>query len=267
MIADASAVRNTNNSTGTIQMMQRIDEKIGRWAGPLRIGVALACLAVLGFIALGIARADSPTKAGKVAAPIPVAAVAEVSQWTGCYVGGSVGYGWTRSEATSVFDGEQTLSKDNVLLSPTVGCDVQLGLGAVVGAMADVSWSDLSKAWESGSALDAEWQWFIGARAGVLLQPKTLVYGLVGFTSLDGGLSFDAIDKTSFGDLKGLTLGGGVEHVIGAGWSAKLEYRHIQLGSHTAPSGELDGLVDGTDVDSAAHQLRLGMLYRFGWVK
>ena len=186
---------------------------------------------------------------------LPLGEVAKAGSWTGCYVGASVGYGWTRSEFTTYKNEGANLNLDEVLISPAVGCDIQAS-NLVFGILADVSWSNMSS-----TALDADWQWFAGGRAGFLASPKTLVYGLIGYTALDGGLSFN---KTSPGDLKGLTYGGGIEQLISGGWSLKLEYRYVQFGDDTAQNGVNDGLKDGTDIDTGTHQARFGVVYRFG---
>jgi outer membrane immunogenic protein len=111
---------------------------------------------------------------------------------------------------------------------------------------------------------NTEWQWFVGARAGVLLTPKTLGYALVGYTeTIDGQLAFKSIATTQFKDIAGFTYGGGVEQLLAQGWSIKAEYRYVQFGDETAPNGVKDGLKDGTDVESGAHQVRFGVLKRF----
>lgn len=184
--------------------------------------------------------------------------------WTGFYVGGGVGGAWTKSEFTEQWNGDQSLSKDNLLGTAVAGFDVQPWPGFLVGIMGDITVSDMSKARATGSAMDADWQWFVGVRLGVLPQPKTLVYGYVGYTeAIDGELSFKSNwDKTKW-DIAGLTYGGGVEHIFYGNWAARLEYRYTQLGDHTAPNGVIDGLKDGTDVDSGSHAVRAVVLYRF----
>jgi outer membrane immunogenic protein len=222
--------------------------------------VVAALLLAVGYC-VPVAKADGLPKSGL----LPIGEAVKAGSWTGCYVGGAVGYGWTRSEFTAFGQGETSLSSDDILLSLGVGCDLHIANSSVVlGVMADATWSNLSSAWQSKGAIDAEWQWFVGGRAGFLLTPRTLVYGLAGWTALDGGVTFNLADKTDLGDLKGLTYGGGIEQVISGGWSLKLEYRYIQFGDDTAPNGAIDGLKDGTDIDTGTHQVRIGAVYRFG---
>jgi outer membrane immunogenic protein len=198
------------------------------------------------------AMADGPTKTASILPEIP--GVTTKGGWTGFHVDGSVGYGWGRSEFTPWSGGEGAFNSDNVLLTVGVGWDAQIG-NMVLGVMADVTASDID---------NTEWQWFVGARAGVLVAPKTLVYGLVGYTeTIDGQLAFKSIAVTNFKDIAGLTYGGGIEHLYVQGWSLKAEYRFVQFGDETAPNGVKDGLKDGTDVETGAHQVRFGVSRRF----
>jgi outer membrane immunogenic protein len=76
--------------------------------------------------------------------------------------------------------------------------------------------------------------WSVIGRAGYLVDPVTLVYGLYGYTNTDmdaditlhsiptGSIQFAAYDY----DRDGWTWGGGVEAMIGRDISAKLEYRN-----------------------------------------
>lgn len=223
------------------------------------LGLALAFL--LGAIGIADAGDKGGDKKGPaIAAPQPqyllgpLDEVAKAGGWTGFHVDAAVGYHWTRSEFETQWDGGKTIDADNLLLTAGAGWDAQIG-NVVLGIMADVTASDLD---------NTEWQWFVGARGGVLVSPKTLVYGLVGYTeTIDGQLAFKVIDATRFKDIAGLTYGGGLEHIVAQGWSLKAEYRYVQFGDETAPSGVIDGLKDGTDVESGAHQVRFGISKRF----
>jgi outer membrane immunogenic protein len=216
----------------------------------------IAALIVAAILSVGYcipsARADGPTKTASILPEIP--GVTVKGGWTGFHVDGSVGWGATRSEFETQWDGGKAINADNLLLTGGVGWDAQIG-NMVLGVMADVTASDIN---------DPEWQWFVGARAGMLVTPKTLVYGLVGYTeTIDGQLAFKAIEATKFKDIAGLTYGGGIEHLYVQGWSLKAEYRYVQFGDETAPNGVKDGLKDGTDVESGAHQVRFGVSRRF----
>lgn len=183
--------------------------------------------------------------------------------WSGCWGAANLGYGMQTSQYTA-FDGFTNTSLEeaakDVSYGVGIGCDVQAG-NFVLGAMADMDWTRADgnvAAWDS--------QWAASARAGYLLMPKTLIYGLIGYTKLDGGFVFDQFATTFTTDFRGLTLGGGIEQMLAGGWAIKAEYRWVDLGDATTPVA-IDGLADGTKVDNNLHQVRLGLVYRFGAAK
>lgn len=222
----------------------------------------LAAVAVM-LLAVGYchdARAEGLPKASLV----PIGEIAKSGSWTGFNAYGAVGYGWTKSDFDAVSSGDpNSINANAAMLTGGVGYDVQLS-SFVFGLMADVSWSNLDAAWKAKDALQANGEWFVGARAGILPTTHTLVYGLFGYTEkIDGHLSFTSAATTDLGNLAGLTYGGGIEHIFAAGWAVRAEYRFVQLGHDTAPMGKIDGIADGTTIDTGEHQFRLGVVYHF----
>ncbi len=216
------------------------------------LGAALAALLIPAAMMVSWA-GELPSK-GKIAAPMTSAAAQDNPSWTGFHLDAGVGYGFTRTEFDAVADGTNTLDKQNVLISAGMGWDLQMS-NIVLGVMADVTASHID---------DPRWQWFAGARLGFLATPRTLVYGLVGYTEdIDGKLAFQAAEITSIKDLAGLTAGGGLEHCFGGGWCGKGEYRYVSFGREHAPDGVIDGLVDGSRIDSGEHQVRAVLSKRF----
>lgn len=81
--------------------------------------------------------------------------------------------------------------------------------------------------------------WTIGGRAGYLAGPRTLVYGMVGFSSAQMSMSvgntldgfFEGESDLTVGydsevmTVSGNTFGAGIEHMFLNNWSMKLEYR------------------------------------------
>jgi outer membrane immunogenic protein len=181
--------------------------------------------------------------------------------WTGCWGAANLGYGMQTSQYTTIADATLEEAAKDVSYGVGAGCDGQAG-SFVFGAMADMDWTRAE-----GNVAGWDSQWAAAVRAGALLTPKTLLYGLVGYTKLDGGFSFGTGVNTFSRDMKGLTLGGGVEQMLSGGWAIKAEYRWVDLGDATAPDGVFDGLEDGTKVDNNLHQVRLGLVYRFGALK
>ena len=76
--------------------------------------------------------------------------------------------------------------------------------------------------WEAGNS------WGIGARAGYLVSPRTLIYGIGGFTQLDVRTDLFAGGNASTSDdewTSGYFVGAGVETLLTDNLSLKLEYR------------------------------------------
>lgn len=215
------------------------------------LGAALAALLIPAVMM--VSWAGELPKQGRIAAPMTSAAAQDQPSWTGFHIDAAVGYGFTRTEFEAIgSDGK--LNTENLVGTAGLGYDLQLS-NIVVGLLADVTISDFQ---------DIRGQWFVGARGGVLLTPRTLAYALAGYTEeIDGKLAFQAVDTTKLQDMAGLTLGGGLEHMMSGGWAAKAEYRYVSFGREHAPEGVIDGLVDGSRIDSGEHQVRLGLSKRF----
>lgn len=217
------------------------------------IGAALAALLIPATMTVSWA-GELPTK-GRIAAPMTSAAAQEEpARWTGFYAGLGATYGFSRTEFDAVAAGDDHINTENIGATLGLGYDLQMS-NIVVGLLADVTVSDFQ---------DIRGQWFVGARLGILLTPKLLAYGLAGYTEeIDGKLAFQAIETTNIKDLAGLTLGGGLEHMLGGGWSAKAEYRYVSYGNEHAPDGVADGLVDGSRIESGEHSVRAVLSKRF----
>lgn len=155
--------------------------------------------------------------------------------------------------------------------------------------------------WDNGaSAISAAARikdsWALGARAGWLANPSTLIYVAGGYTeakiNLDASAellpsnnsvyygpytpSILADAETLTGSVSantwkdGYFLGGGVETLLGSNVSAKVEYRYADYGSYSASNGDtfsvydIDGAVTGgVSADKLRNQsVRLVLSYR-----
>ena len=93
---------------------------------------------------------------------------------------------------------------------------------------------------------DLDYSATIGTRFGVLINPTTLIYGLVGYTYLkvDGDLSYmfnskHGMHNVNFAmpdDFEGVTVGGGLQTKISPTTSFKFEYRYTNFESESASS-------------------------------
>jgi outer membrane immunogenic protein len=127
-------------------------------------------------------------------APPPVAAVS----WTGCWISGGGGYGFSRTNRDSRDDVtgvinvlNSTSGSDGWLATAGVGCDYQVASRWVIGAFGDGTWSDISgdhaqRVFGPGEAFvgraKQDWSWAAGARLGYLVSPSFLTYVNAGYT-------------------------------------------------------------------------------------
>jgi opacity protein-like surface antigen len=170
---------------------------------------------------------------------LAIAAFATESQaanWTGCH--GAVAAGFTTVTTEPVAFGA-----DGTQIGVAAGCDYQVDR-FVLGAFAGYDW----KTFDVGaSEIDATTLSF-GARAGVLLNPDTLAYGLLAYTNSE----VDDLDD----DFDGLAFGGGLETVVsrnrGGFLTLKGEARRI----------DHDTGVD--DLDATETTVTAGLAYHFG---
>jgi outer membrane immunogenic protein len=145
--------------------------------------------------------------------------------------GGQLGYNW--QTANWVFgietDAQWTGQKGSTtVLCPVAGCfPTAVAAGTAVGA-----------------ALSDKLEWFgtFRGRGGVLVTPSVLLYvtGGLAYGSLQTDValsSFTAtgipvtIGATRSTDKFGWTIGGGIESMFAANWTAKLEFLYMDLGS------------------------------------
>jgi outer membrane immunogenic protein len=273
-----------------------------------RIFIAVAAVASL-FTTGAIAADLAPRMYAK--APAPVAAVYD---WTGFYIGGNVGYSWGRSNDNSTFaNGAGTVlftnysktNLDGVVGGGQIGYNWQVQ-NWVLGLESDIQGTDekgsrsfscptgvcslgtfLNIVLPNGVLLftpgpavpgttsqKIDWFGTVRGRAGVLVDPKVLVYATGGLaygevkTSETVGIVPTVFSSTTTN--VGWTIGAGVEGVLGGNWTAKLEYLYIDLGkasgTYTTPLTALGGgfLTSSYSSRITDNVLRVGVNYKFG---
>jgi outer membrane immunogenic protein len=193
----------------------------------------------------------------------PVAAPAY--NWTGFYIGGNAGYGW--SDQT---DSIAAIADPGFILGPPSGAATSVPVkakGFIGGAQFGYNWQ-LSPSWLLGLEADfsgsdltgtnavpgtdtsrimtaqekLDWLGTVRGRFGILPSDRILTY-------LTGGLAYGhamlstALSRTtgcagnnceagSVSDIKvGWTIGGGAEWVFASNWSVRAEYLYVDLGS------------------------------------
>jgi len=215
--------------------------------------------------------ADLPTKAPVYKAP--VAAVAP-PMWTGCYVGGNVGYGWGRQDWTFT-DGDSggQPHTNGWMAGGQIGCDYQFANNWVVGVAGMYDWANLK-----GSVIDPSNK---NDNANAKVESLGDVVARLGYTFdrgllyVDGGVAWVHNNRSFTSQLfggsvvpgfddsnrkSGWTLGVGLEYLIAANWSWKIEYNHFDFGSSTAFSPTGEPISTGQRIDTVL----VGINYRFG---
>jgi outer membrane immunogenic protein len=207
--------------------------------------------------------ADLPPRTyAKTPAPAPV------TNWSGLYVGGNLGYGWGSGNTDFSFPDEfgfnnTTLGarSSGVIGGAQLGYNWQIG-SVVTGLEADIQGSSIKASarapaiptfvpvdsFESSLSSEHKLSWFgtVRGRLGVTVTPELLLYGT-------GGLAYGRVDASanwfaseaagafqqqapaSVSKTKiGWTAGAGAEWMFARNWSAKLEYLYVDLGSESA---------------------------------
>ncbi len=226
--------------------------------------------------------AGVPVKA-PIVAPIPY------FSWTGCYVGGHVGYGWGRKSFSdpngfNFAPPGVTIDDDTrgFLGGGQVGCNYQFAPNWVVGFEGDVSWANIkgdltSDPFFSGKnqTVSAKTDWLATATGRVgYTWDRWLLYAKGGAAwahdkyniHFPAFFIFPATDFAATETRLGWTVGAGIEWAFADNWSAKIEFDHYDFGSR-----RID-LVDPTpfggtfpgDIKQRIETVKFGINYRFG---
>ncbi|HRF10370.1 MAG TPA: porin family protein [Xanthobacteraceae bacterium] len=224
----------------------------------------LGAIAAVSF--LGIANAaDMPRAPAYYKAP-PVA----VFNWTGFYVGGTVGYGWgsNRHLNTTTGIGSQDFDVDGFVAGATLGYNWQgPGSNWVWGLELDVSYADVNGVLPvapgfgcvGGCTTDLKWFGTFRGRLGYAFD-RSMIYAT-------GGLAFGEVEGSIIGltgrgseTVLGWTAGAGIEFAIAPRWSMKAEYLYVSMDQAQY------AVVAGNNIvvdDLNFHVVRLGVNYRW----
>ena len=134
-----------------------------------------------------------------------------------------------------------------------IGCDVMIDSKLVLGALGryDLTSSDGSLL---GLKVDAKPTWTLAARAGMMINPSTLAYGLLGYSGTN--FEIESIAKTGH---KGITYGLGAEFKLDNTplW-LKAEWTRTHWGAEDYA---------GVKVTPASDVIRAGVVIKFGAMK
>jgi outer membrane immunogenic protein len=152
------------------------------------------------------------------------------SYWTGPYLGGHGGWGWTTTHglnAEGIFGGAQIGFNYQIMRYFVVGVEgdgalanISRGVGSSFGFPATVTFQ--------GDGLGS-----LRARFGFAAYRDILLYGTAGGGWGHGRISSTALPISGEAWHTGWSAGGGIEYAFMPSWSIKLEYLHYGLGSAT----------------------------------
>lgn len=166
-------------------------------------------------------------------------------------------------------NGRDDQSIDGLLYGVGAGYDINLG-SAVVGVEGEYTDStaksdrfDLTDQFGFGRVSQGR-DLYVGARAGILANPNTLVYVKGGYTNTKLNVLAGDSDETTDTAFKldGWRIGGGVERAINKNTFAKVEYRYSKYDS--AHIDYMDGATSSEfDIDTDRHQVVASVGWRF----
>jgi len=158
---------------------------------------------------------------------------------------------------------------DGVTYGVGIGYDVNFGSfvagveGEITDSSAKSNYGPYSETFGFGR-VNAGRDLYVGARAGILATPATLVYVKGGYTNQKLGIRAGNLDEETDASFKldGWRIGGGVEHQFTSNVYGKLEYRYSNY-----TDAHID-YVDGAQsarfgIDTDRHQVVAGVGYRF----
>jgi outer membrane immunogenic protein len=200
-----------------------------------------------------------------------VAPPSPASNWSGLYVGGHVGLstGNTTGGVPGVPFTNTDYDMNGGMWGGHVGYNFQfnryvLGIeGTFDGTNLN---GDTSCLVIASCHREADWIGTIVGRAGFLVTPNTLIYGMGGIAwgKLDTDVKFFGFNALSGDDVHtGWTAGLGIEQAFTDRISARIEYAHVDLGDETTtlhPPGGGGGPPDR--IDAEFDMIRLGVSYK-----
>ena len=239
-------------------------------------------------LALGLIGAASSAHAADLRARMPVKApppMVAIYNWTGFYIGGHVGGGFSRSPAVTTVTASGAFSSaggstDSAFLGGgQIGYNWQFSPNWVFGIEADVSASDIRNGYTGATAVPATTASYrqgidvfgtVRGRLGYAWN-NTLVYATGGYAWADTDATrvqltgafpvANGTTETVSRTLSGYTVGGGLEYGFSPNWSAKLEYNYIDLGNR---GYNFPVSARTTAFDTEIHAVKFGINYRFG---
>ncbi len=168
-----------------------------------------------------------------------IAAPAAAQTFDGPYVGAQAGWSQNRLGSVDTDLGKAGIDdkRDSATAGIFVGYNLQPTAGVVLSAEGAVNFGfddGLARSQKDASAaINPEYGFDLGIRAGYLVTDKTLVYARGGYENVRTAVRILDLEGPRRGkdNLDGWSVGGGVERAITDHISARVEYRYSDLGS------------------------------------
>jgi opacity protein-like surface antigen len=227
----------------------------------------LAACAILAMMTAG-----SVAAAADIAVPMRNSAAPGAYDWTGIYLGGHFGAGFSYRNWT-LADGATAEAGDAAMVGGQIGLNYQLGKW-VVGAEGGLSWGNLKDESVCPDGTNTCWTsetWLatVTGRIGYAFDPALFyLKGGAAFTRTDYFKTAQIVsvfDETGGGRRNGWTVGAGMEYALRRNWTLKLEYEYLEFGSRSfAMTNVATGVfAENVVVRQTAHEVKLGINYLF----
>jgi outer membrane immunogenic protein len=169
------------------------------------------------------------------AADIVEPAAPEIYDWTGLYVGGHIGYGWSKIDYESDRLSEPSKTDaDGIIGGAQIGYNIQFD-SIVVGPEISFTWTDLDDeehAVEDTFGSDIDWYAIFGGRIGFAAD-RFLMYVRGGYALIDVGTDgFNPNIPAGFDDSEtndGFAIGAGIEHALTDNVIIGAEYMYVDV--------------------------------------
>jgi outer membrane immunogenic protein len=194
--------------------------------------------------------------------------------WTGCYLGGNIGHGWSNTSFSdpALIIGNDAVSGSGVVGGGQIGCDYKAGpvLLGVRGTIEGTGITGSSAGLVTNSSA-TPWLATMTGRVGYTVSLTTLIYAKGGGTwvqnNVTGSLNGLPLSTSSY-IAGGRIFGGGLEWLLLPHWSVFVEYDYLSFGSKAAtftgsPGNILAGTTFPINVAQNAQLVFVGMNFRF----
>jgi outer membrane immunogenic protein len=230
------------------------------------------------FLAAPVMAADLPARMPVKAPPPPIVTL---YSWTGCYIGGHVGYAWGRTEIDlppGVFLGDLDHDSDGFIAGGQLGCNIWQNDRWVLGIEGQAAWADIDGDLSTfgqtvgltGVGTRADIIGSISARLGYAVgaSGQTLLYVKGGAAFINEQFTATLVGPVTFETDKqlrwGWMVGAGFEQALGANWSFKAEYNFSHFGSDSFDICVVGAACASFDTERHVHLVKVGINYRFG---